>query len=73
MHATLTARDFFLTNCYPPGLFTLIFFLQKPLRVFSLLAVANTCFCVGPQNQLVYHARRFRRLSHVAVLGACGI
>ena len=50
IHATLTARDFFLANFYPPGLFTCIFF-QNLSRVFPVLAVANTGSCVGQQNK----------------------
>ena len=33
IHATLTAKDFFLANFYLPGLFTCIF--PKPLPSFS--------------------------------------
>ena len=40
VHATLTARDFFLANFYPSGPFTCIF--SKPLLIFPVLAVANT-------------------------------
>ena len=49
MHATLTARDFFLANFYPFGPFTCIF--SKTSPEFFLLAVANTGSCVGPQNK----------------------
>ena len=45
IHSTLTARDFFLSYFYPSGPFTCIFSKTSPL-----LAVANTGFCVGPQN-----------------------
>ena len=38
LHATVTARDFFLANFYPPGPFTCIFFLQNLTRVFPVLA-----------------------------------
>ena len=51
MHATLTARDFFLANFYPSGPFTCIFSNTSP-ELFSVLAVANTGFCVGPQNKI---------------------
>ena len=49
MHATLTARDFFLANFYPSGSFTFIFF-NSP-EFFLLLTVANTGSCVGQQNK----------------------
>ena len=47
MHATLIAGDFFLAYFYPSGPFTCI--ISKPLPV---LAVANTCSCVGPQDKI---------------------
>ena len=49
-HGTLTARDFFLAYFYPSGPFTCIF--PNVSRVFPVLAVANTSFCVGPQNKI---------------------
>ena len=55
MHATRTARDFFLANFYPSGPFTRIFS-QNVSRVFPVLAVANTGFCVGPQNKIGHPA-----------------
>ena len=42
IHATLTARDFFLAYFYPSGPFTFIY--PKPLPIFPVLAVANTWF-----------------------------
>ena len=55
MHATLTARDFFLANSYPSGPFTCIF--PKPLTSFlPVLAVANTSSCVGPHNKIGHPA-----------------
>ena len=42
IHATLTARDFFLAYFYSSGPFTRIF--PKPLPIFPVLAVANTWF-----------------------------
>ena len=51
MHATLTARDFFLAKFYPSGPFTCIFF-QNLSRVFPVLAVANTGSCVGTHNKI---------------------
>ena len=50
VHATLTARDFFLAYFYPSGPFTCIFF-QNLSWFFPVLAVANTGSCVGPQNK----------------------
>ena len=50
IHATFTARDFFLANFYPSGPFTCIF--PKPLLIFPVLPVANTGSCVGPQNKI---------------------
>ena len=49
IHATLTARDFFLAYFYPSGPFTSIF--------LPVLALANTGPCVGPQNKIGQPAR----------------
>ena len=46
IHATLTARDFFLAYFYPSGPFTSIF--PKPLLIFPVLAVAHTWFLCRP-------------------------
>ena len=46
MHATLTARDFFLAYFHPSGPFTCIF--PKPLPIYLVLAVANTWFLCRP-------------------------
>ena len=46
IHATLTARDFFLAYFYPSGPFTYIF--PKPLLISLVLAVANTWFLCRP-------------------------
>ena len=54
IHATLTARDFFLAYIYPSGPFTCIF--SKTSPDLFLLAVANTGSCVGPQNKLGHPA-----------------
>ena len=43
IHATLTARDFFLANFYPSSPFTCIFSKTSP-ESFPVLAVANTCY-----------------------------
>ena len=48
IHATLTARDFFLAYFYTSGPFTCIFFGAKPLPIFPVLAVANTWFLCRP-------------------------
>ena len=48
MHATLTARDFYLANFYLSG----PFFFQNLSRVFPVLAVANTGTSVDPQNKI---------------------
>ena len=54
MHATHTARDFFLPPFHLSGLFTFIFF-KKPVLVFLLLlAVAIAGSCLGRQNVSLY-------------------
>ena len=56
IHATLTARDFFLAYFYSSGPFTCIF--PKPLLfLFPALAVANTDSCVGPQSKIGHPVR----------------
>ena len=55
IHATLTARDFFLANFYPFGPFTCIFF-QNLSQFFPVLAAARTGSCVGPQNEIGHPA-----------------
>ena len=72
MHATLTARNFFLANFYPAGPFTCIFS-QNLCRVFPVLAVANTGSCVDPQSNLGHPARGYRELMQVPVLSARGV
>ena len=47
IHATLTARDFFLAYFYSSSPFTCIFF-QNLSRFFPVLAVANTWFLCRP-------------------------
>ena len=54
IHATLTARDFFLAYFYLSGPFTCIF--CKPLPISPVLAVANTGSCVGLQNKIAHPA-----------------
>ena len=46
IHATLTARDFFLAYFYLSDPFTFIF--PKPLPISPVLAVANTWFLCMP-------------------------
>ena len=55
IHATLTARDFFLATFYPSGPFTCIFSKTSP-QMFLVLAVVNTGSCVGPQNKIDHPA-----------------
>ena len=47
IHATLTARDFFLAYFYPSGPLTCIFF-PKPLPISPVLVVANRWFRCRP-------------------------
>ena len=49
IHATFTARDFFLASFYPSGPFTYIY--SKTSPEFFLLTVATTGSCVDPQNK----------------------
>ena len=51
MHATLTARDFFLAYFYPSGPFSCIFSKTSPKKKIPVLAVAYTGSYVGPQNK----------------------
>ena len=50
IHATLTARDFFLAYFYPSSPFTCSFS-KTSLDFFPVLAVANTGSYVGLQNK----------------------
>ena len=54
MHATLTARDFFLANFYPSCPFIRIF--SKTFPKFFLLAVANTSSSIGLQDKIGHPA-----------------
>ena len=45
IHATLTARNFFLISTLPVHVLA---FFAKPLPIFPVLAVAHAGFCVGP-------------------------
>ena len=53
IHATLTAKDFFLANFYP---WSILHFFQNLSWVLSVLAAANTGSCVGPQNKISHPA-----------------
>ena len=55
MHATLTARDFFLADFFPSGPFDWIFSKTSP-DFFPVLAVAHAGSCVGPQNKIGHPA-----------------
>ena len=55
IHATLTARDFFLDYFYPSSPFTCISSKTSP-EFFPVLAVADAGSCVGPQNKIVHPA-----------------
>ena len=55
IHATLTARNFFLAYFFPSGPFTCIFSKTSPDFVL-VLAVANTGSCVGLQNKIGHPA-----------------
>ena len=68
MHATLVALDFFLGNFYPSGPFNCI-----SQHFFPLLIVANTGFCVYPQNKTGHPAHYYRQWRQVPVLSARGI
>ena len=72
MHATPTARDFFLANFYPSSPFICIF-PQNLSRVFLVFAVANNGSCVGPHNETGHPANRYKRQMQVPVLCAHGI
>ena len=71
MHATPTARKFFLDNFYPSGPFTYIF--PNLSLVLPVLAVANTGSCVCTQNEIGYPAHHYRQLMQVPVQSARGI
>ena len=55
IHATFTARNFFLTYFYPAGPFACVFSRASP-DFFPVLAVANAGFCVGLQNKIGHPA-----------------
>ena len=73
MHATLTARDFFLVIFCPPGPFTYIFFSKSASGFFPVLAVAYIGSCVGLQNKIGHPARHYLQLMQVPVLSASGM
>ena len=55
IHATLTARDFFLAYFYTSGPFTSIFFQTSPDFSLCLLWLIHGS-CVGPQNKIGHPA-----------------
>ena len=55
IHATITARDFFLANFYPSSPFICIFSKTSP-EFFSVLVFASTGSCVGPHNKIGHPA-----------------
>ena len=64
MHASPTARDFFLANFYLSNALTFIIF-QNLSHIFPVLDVANAGPCVGPQNEIGHPARHHRKLVQV--------
>ena len=74
VHASTSARNFFLANFYPLGPFTCIFFPKPPSSFFffPVLAVANTGFCVDPQ-EIGHPGQHYRQSMQVPVLSVCGI
>ena len=56
IHATLTARDFFLAYFYPSGPFICIFFRNFSRFFFPVSALTNIGSCVGPQNKIGHPA-----------------
>ena len=71
IHPTPTARDSsLLISTHPVHLPA---FFQNLSRVFPVLAVANTGFCVGPQNKIGPPAHRYRQLMQFTELSAHGI
>ena len=55
IHATLTARNFFLVYYYHSGPFTCIFF-KNLSRFFLCWLWLTHSSCVGPQNKIGYPA-----------------
>ena len=57
--------------CYSlPSRFIDLHFFQNLSEFFSVLAVANTGSCMGPQNKIGHPVRRYRQLMQVPVLTA---
>ena len=71
MHATPTARDFFLSKFYPSVHSSLFF--PKPPQILPVLAVANNGSCMGLQSKRGHPAYRYRHVMQVPVLSARGI
>ena len=73
MHASPTARDFFLANSILPVRSPAFFFSPKLLPIFfSVLSLASTGFCVCPQNE-IGHRAHYKQLRQVPVLSVRGI
>ena len=67
MHATPTAREFFLANFYPSGPFTRIFSNTFP-DVFLCWLWLTPVPVGGPQNKIDRPAHRFMQLMKVPML-----
>ena len=72
VHATPTARDFFLATSTLP-VHSLAFFSKNISRFYSVLAVAKTGPCLGPKNKIGQSGHRYRQLMQVPALSARGI
>ena len=70
MHATPTARDFFLANFYPSGPFPAFF--QTTPKFFSCVGCGWHRFLRWPQKTS-HPAKRYRHVVQVPVLSARGI
>ena len=57
IHATLTARDFFLAYFYPSGPFTCLSFFLNLSRFFLCWLWLTPDSCVGPQNKIGHPGR----------------
>ena len=72
MHATPTARGFFLAHFYFSGPFTCMFSKTSP-EFFSVLAVTNASSFVGLQNEIYHPAHRYRQLMQAPIMSTRGI
>ena len=71
LHATPTAKDFFLANFLPFRPIHLHLF-QNFSRVCPLLASADTGFCVIHQNKTGHPVHRYRQLMQIPALSVRG-